>query len=87
MIFDETVRWSQLAETILSAGGPLLRDLRYRETYRDAAKDGEGKKRILFSFAFQSDSRTLTSQEADDSRQQIIAACESKLGGKLIATS
>jgi phenylalanyl-tRNA synthetase beta chain len=87
MIFDETVRWSQLAETILSAGGPLLRDLRYRETYRDVAKDGEGKKRILFSFAFQSDSRTLMSQEADDSRQQIIAACENKLGGKLIATS
>lgn len=86
LVLEETIRWNELSNVIIAAGGQLLKDLRYRETYRDASKDGEGKKRVLFSFALQSDSRTLTSQEADDCVQQIIAACEQKLGGRLIAS-
>jgi phenylalanyl-tRNA synthetase beta chain len=86
LVLDEVCRWHQLSETVRSAGGELLRDLQYRETYRDAAKDGEGKKRVLFSFALQSNERTLTSQEADDCVQRIIQACEQSLGGRLIAS-
>jgi phenylalanyl-tRNA synthetase beta chain len=86
LVLDEACRWHQLSETVRSAGGELLRDLQYRETYRDAAKDGEGKKRVLFSFSLQSDERTLTSTEADDCVKQIIQACEQSLGGRLIAS-
>jgi phenylalanyl-tRNA synthetase beta chain len=86
LVLDETCRWHQLSETVRFAGGDLLRDLQYRETYRDAAKDGDGKKRVLFSFSLQSDERTLTSQEADDCVKRIIQACEQGLGGRLIAS-
>ena len=86
LVLDEACRWHQLSETVRAAGGELLRDLQYRETYRDATKDGEGKKRVLFSFSLQSDDRTLTSQEADDCVKRIIQACEQILGGRLIAS-
>lgn len=86
LVLDEACRWHQLSETVRTAGGELLRDLQYRETYRDATKDGEGKKRVLFSFSLQSDDRTLTSQEADDCVKRIIQACEQTLGGRLIAS-
>jgi phenylalanyl-tRNA synthetase beta chain len=86
LVLDEACRWHQLSETVRSAGGELLRDLQYRETYRDATKDGEGKKRVLFSFSLQSDDRTLTSQEADDCVKRIIQACEQILDGRLIAS-
>jgi len=86
LVLDEACRWHQLSEAVRFAGGDLLRDLQYRETYRDAAKDGDGKKRVLFSFSLQSDERTLTSQEADDCVKRIIQACEQGLGGRLIAS-
>ncbi|MBN8601098.1 MAG: phenylalanine--tRNA ligase subunit beta [Planctomycetes bacterium] len=86
LVLDEACRWHQLSETVRAAGGELLKDLQYRETYRDANKDGEGKKRVLFSFALQSDDRTLTSQEADDCVKRIIQSCEQSLGGRLIAS-
>jgi phenylalanyl-tRNA synthetase beta chain len=85
LIVDEEVRWSSLAATVREAGGKQLESLVYRETYRDAKKDGVGKKRVLLSCTFRSQERTFTSEEADQIRDQIVAACGRQHSAKLLA--
>jgi phenylalanyl-tRNA synthetase beta chain len=75
LIVDEAVRWSDLAATVQASAGPLLEALRYQETYRDPAKDGADKKRLLFSLTLRSSERTLTGEEADAARAAVVAAC------------
>lgn len=75
LIVDESVRWAELATTIRTAAGPLLETLTFREVYRDPRKDGEGKKRLFFSCTLRSPDRTLTNEEADRQRDQIVQAC------------
>lgn len=85
LVVDEAVRWAALAETVQRAGGEFLEEVRYQETYRDPSKDGPGKKRLLFSLSLRSSDRTLTSEEADQLRDQIVAACQAAHGAMLLA--
>lgn len=85
LVVDESVRWADLSETVERAGGEFLEEVRYQETYRDAAKDGPGKKRLLFSLSLRSPERTLTSEETDQLRDRIVAACQATHGAKLLA--
>ncbi len=85
LVVDENVRWSQIAAATRAAGGPLLENIRYNETYRDLEKDGPGKKRIFYSVTFRSSDRTLTGEEADEVRQQIENACEQSCGAVLLS--
>jgi phenylalanyl-tRNA synthetase beta chain len=83
-VLDEALRWAALEATCTRHGGALLQRVEYRETYRDAKKDGAGKKRVLLSLVFQSQERTLTSAEVDSAVAAIVAACESECSGKLL---
>lgn len=85
LIVDEATRWSDLAATVGASAGPLLESLRYQETYRDTAKDGPNKKRLLFSFTLRSPERTLTGEEADAARDAVVAACKAKHAAVLLA--
>ncbi|MHB8971128.1 MAG: phenylalanine--tRNA ligase subunit beta [Pirellulaceae bacterium] len=78
LIVDESVQWADLASTIRAAVGTLLETLQFQEVYRDKKKDGENKKRLLFSIALRSSDRTLTSEEADQMREQVVCACRDK---------
>lgn len=84
LIVDETVRWASLAATVQQAVGECLERLDYQETYRDPKKDGAGKKRLLFSMTLRSHQRTLTNEEADQIRQQVVAACSQSHGAVLL---
>jgi phenylalanyl-tRNA synthetase beta chain len=84
LIVDETVRWASLAETVQRSVGEYLESLSYQETYRDPKKDGAGKKRLLFSITLRSRQRTLTNEEADQIRQQVVAACHQTHGAVLL---
>ncbi len=84
LIVDEAVRWSMLAETVRKSAGACLESLQYRETYRDAEKDGRGKKRLLFSITVRSAERTLTNEEADQIRQAVVTACRQEHGAVLL---
>ncbi len=75
LIVDERVRWADLSNSVRAAAGPLLDTLQFREVYRDPRKDGAGKKRLLFSCTLRSPDRTLTNEEADAVRDQIVQAC------------
>ncbi len=74
LIVDEAVHWGELAVTVRAAAGQLLESLEYKETYRDAGRDGPGKKRLLFSVTLRSNERTLTNEEADQVRTEIVNA-------------
>ena len=84
LIVDELVRWSQLEHTVRDSAGECLESIRYQETYRDPEKDGSGKKRQLFSITLRSAQRTLTNEEADQIRDQVVAACHQAYGAVLL---
>ena len=76
----ESVRWADVAATVREHGGPCFESLEYRDTYRDAERLGD-KKSLLFSIALRSAEGTLTSQQADEVRDRIVAACQETWGG------
>lgn len=76
LIVDEQVTWSQLEVTIRATVGTLLETLQFQEIYRDPKKDGANKKRLLFSVTLRSPDRTLTNEQADQIRQDVVDACQ-----------
>jgi len=87
LIVDESVRWAALEATVQQSAGECLESLGYQETYRDPKKDGAGKKRLLFSITLRSGERTLTNEEADLIRQQVVDACKRDHGAVLLGGS
>ena len=83
-IVDEKVSWGQLAASVRKSAGPLLEDVRYRETYRDAKTDGKDKKRLIFSIQLRSFEDTMTGAQAEEVRDAIVAACGKELDAKLL---
>ena len=84
-VVAESVRWSELEEVVRTAVGSELAAVRYRETYRDAGKDGKDRKRVLMSVELQSHEATLSGQQADDLVGQVIGACREKLSAELLS--
>ena len=85
LVVAEELTWADLATTVSTAAGDLLEELEYCETYRDAKKDGPGRKRLLFSFTLRSPERTLTGDEAEAVRQAVLAACKKEHDAELLA--
>jgi len=84
LIVAESVRWNDMVQTVRTSGKELLEDVIYRETYRDAKKDGTGKKRLIFSLVLRSPSETLTGQRAEKLREVIVEACKDVHGAELL---
>lgn len=84
LIVDEAIRWADLESTVRAASGPNLELVQYQETYRDATRDGEGKKRLLFTLTLRPQEKTLTSEEADQVRDAVLAACKAKHAAALV---
>lgn len=84
-IVDESLRWVDLESTCRTHGGDELTSVSYRETYRDAKKDGAGKKRILISLHFQSMDRTLTGEHVDEAVAAVVGACQRQHGASLLS--
>jgi phenylalanyl-tRNA synthetase beta chain len=84
LIVAEGVRWSALEGAVRAAVGTELEGVYYRETYRDAKRDGEDRKRILLSVELRKPDSTLTHGEADTLVKSILASCEKEVGAKLL---
>lgn len=84
MIVDESVRWSALERAVRAAVTDGLEGVHYRETYRDPAKDGADRKRILLSVELRKPDSTLTHVEADTMVKAILESCEKEVGAKLL---
>ncbi len=85
LIVDESLPWADLEQTIRHMAGELLETLQFQEVYRDPKKDGDGKKRLLFSITLRSPERTLTNEEADAVRDAVVAACHRQFQAVLLA--
>lgn len=84
LIVAEEIRWSSLENAVRVAIGSELESVHYRETYRDAKRDGEGRKRILLSVSLRKPDTTLTHAEADSLVKSILASCEKEVGARLL---
>ncbi len=84
LIVNESVRWADLQDTIRSSAGELLECLQFREVYRDPKKDGANRKRLLFSVCLRSSERTMTNEQADQIRQQVVDRCAQRHGAVLL---
>ena len=85
LIVDEAIRWADLAGTVRTAAGEMLEKLDYLSTYRDEQKDGPGAKRLHFSLTLRSKERTMTSEEADQIRDNVVAAAMKSHSARLLA--
>ena len=87
LIVDESVRWTALEDTVRGSAGECLEAVSYLDTYRDPNKDGAGKKRLLLSITLRSGERTLTNEEADEIRENIVDACQKQHGAVLLSSA
>jgi phenylalanyl-tRNA synthetase beta chain len=85
LVVAENVHWSDIADAVRTAAGADLEQLTYRDTYRDAERLGAGKKSLLFSLTLRRPSGTLTSAEADQVRDAVVAACAEAFAAQLRA--
>jgi phenylalanyl-tRNA synthetase beta chain len=83
LVVDEAVRWADVAATVRASGGECLELLQYRDTYHDPQRLGQSKKSLLMTITLRLKDGTLTSGQADEIRDQIIAACKTKHGAEL----
>jgi phenylalanyl-tRNA synthetase beta chain len=83
LVVPEDVCWAQVEQVVREAAGAVLEQLEYRDTYRDPQRIGQGKKSILLSITLRHPQTTLTSEQADQVRGDIVAACRRQLGGEL----
>jgi phenylalanyl-tRNA synthetase beta chain len=67
---------------IREAGGAILRSVELYDEYH-GAQVGEGRKGLTFRLVFQSEDRTLTSEEVAEAEARILAAARSRLGAEL----
>ena len=85
VVFDEKVRWSDVARVVRQHGGDYLERIEYQETYRDQLRLGKGKKSLLFGITLRSHDGTLTREEADAVCARIDGHLRDQLGGRLRA--
>ncbi|MBN1911483.1 MAG: phenylalanine--tRNA ligase subunit beta [Pirellulales bacterium] len=85
LVVDETVRWADVASTVCAGAQAYFEDLAYVDTYRDEKRLGKGKKSLLMTLTLRWSDGTMTNQEADRIRDEVVAACGQAHGAELRA--
>jgi len=81
-VCDEAVTVAAAEETIMAAGGKLLRKVQLFDIYRGTGVP-EGKKSMAFSLELRADDRTLTDTDSEAVTAKVLEALQSKLGAVL----
>jgi phenylalanyl-tRNA synthetase beta chain len=84
-VIAEKVQWSELEKVVRNAIGHELAGVVYRETYRDAKKDGADRKRVLLTVELQLYDSTLSGEQADALIAKVIGDCNKKLQAELLS--
>ncbi len=82
LVLEDRIRWQEVEESIWQNAPESLSAVSFLSEYRGTQLD-PGKKSIAFSLVFQSKDRTLTGEEADSARDEILARLEKLLGATL----
>ncbi len=84
VIVDENVAVSELMQSLKSAAGPLLINLKLFDIYRGKGIDTQ-RKSVALGLTFQDKSRTLTDQDVNASIEAILASIEERYDAQLRA--
>jgi phenylalanyl-tRNA synthetase beta chain len=79
----ERVRWSDVAATVRRAAGEVLEQLTFKDTYYNDALTQHGEKRLQLNVTLRDRHATLTSGQADEVRDRIVAACAQDFEARL----
>ena len=85
LVVSESVRWGDLATIIRVAAGPLLEELKYRETFRHETMLGADRKSLLCTLTFRGRDETLTTDQVDSLVKSVCDACRAQCGAELRA--
>ncbi|TWU28225.1 phenylalanine--tRNA ligase subunit beta [Bythopirellula polymerisocia] len=85
IVVDEQVAWADVEKIVRAGSGELLETLVFQEEFRSKEKLGPGKKSLLFSIQLRSAKGTLTNEQADEVRDNLVAELGKQLGGQLRA--
>ena len=78
IVCDDSVSWEDIKNTV----APLVKDLMFLEEYR-SEKLGVGKKSIVFRFWIAGESATLTQEEIEKKRTQLLNKLSGRFGAEL----
>ena len=78
VLCDEAQTVAEVENVMLSAGGKLLRDVKFFDIYRGTGVP-EGKKSLSFALELRADDRTLTDTDSEGVVHKILAALKEKL--------
>jgi phenylalanyl-tRNA synthetase beta chain len=84
LVVDEGVPAVQVRDSIVQAGGAMLRAVELFDVYR-GAQIGAGKKSLAYALTYQADDRTLDAKDAAKIRTKIVRRLEQELGASLRA--
>lgn len=84
VLADDSVSNDQVLEVIKAAGKPLLKSVRLFDLYKGKGVP-EDKKSMAYSMVFRATDRTLTDEEALDSRDKIVNRLSKELGAEIRA--
>jgi phenylalanyl-tRNA synthetase beta chain len=82
VVVADAVPGARVVELIRAAGGALLRDAEVFDVYR-GPQVGAGRASLAIRLEFRAPDRTLTDEEVDERREQIVAALRDQVGGEL----
>jgi len=75
LLVPEAVDWQALADTVRSAGGPALREVRLFDRYVGKGIEA-GFKSLTMGLILQKESRTLTEHEVEEAVAHVTAALD-----------
>jgi phenylalanyl-tRNA synthetase beta chain len=84
MVVPEDVTVERADQSIRSAGGKLLVDVRLFDVYRGRGVEA-GKKSLAFSLTYRDPERTLTDDEVSAAHEKVVRKATAALGGELRA--
>ncbi len=84
MLFDSNTAWADIYDAIMGPkkAAALLKDASFADEYR-GKQIPEGKKSVTIRLTIGSDEKTLTSQEIENTANQVMKKLEKKMGAQL----
>ena len=84
MLFDSNTAWADIYDAIMGPkkAAALLKDASFSDEYR-GKQIPEGKKSVTIRLTIGSDEKTLTSQEIENTANQVMKKLEKKMGAQL----
>ncbi|MDO4749462.1 MAG: phenylalanine--tRNA ligase subunit beta [Eubacteriales bacterium] len=79
VVCDKEIAVADLTDTIMAAGGTILRDCRLFDVYTGAPIPA-GKRSLAFSLTLRADDQTLTDDHAEETMKNILSSLEEKYG-------